>query len=380
MAEIALRRCTRCIMDTTDTAIEFDENGVCSNCRNYERAVALYGVPVETRKEALKSLVEEIKREGRHKEYDCVIGVSGGVDSTYVAYLVKKFGLRPLAVHMDNGWDSELAVSNIEKVLKKLDIDLLTRVLDWEEFKNLQVSFLKASVVDPEIPTDHAIRATLTHEAAHRNIQYVIYGTNLATEQIMPKSWKYGWDDWRFIRGLQKRFGKARLKTYPHISYPDLIYLFTLRRIKEVSILDYIDYNKEKALQILQDELDWRPYGGKHYESIYTRFSQGYIIYRKFNIDKRKAHLSTLIMSGQITREDALEQMKDPPYAGYMFEDDMEYVIKKLGLSEAEFQKIMETPLVQHTQYPNNEKIMKTIKRLQLPALARKLGLLPKRS
>lgn len=380
MTQKEYQMCTRCIMDTTDTGIVFDENGVCSNCRNYERAIALYGVPAEEQENALKRLVDEIKKAGKQKEYDCVIGVSGGVDSTYVAYMVKKLGLRPLAVHMDNGWNSELAVSNIEKVLNKLDIDLLTRVLDWEEFKDLQVSFLKASVVDPEIPTDHAIRSSLAHEAANRNIQYIIYGTNMSTEQILPKSWKYGWDDWRFIRGLQQRFGKVRLKAYPHISYLDMFYLYSIRRIKEISILDYINYNKEEALRVLKDELDWRPYGGKHYESIFTRFSQGYIIYHKFNIDKRKAHLSTLIMSGQITREEALEQMKSPPYAGYMLEEDMEYVLKKLMLTEAEFKKIMEIPLISYMQYPNNEWLMKTIKELQIPKIARKLGLLPKRN
>ena len=209
MIEREYQICTRCIMDTSDFNITFDENGVCSNCRDYERALGEYGIPPQERQRQLDELVTEIKTRGRNSEYDCIIGVSGGVDSTYVAYLVKELGLRPLAVHMDNGWDSELSVSNIEKALKKLDIDLLTKVLDWEEFKDLQLSFLKASVVDPEVPTDHAIRATLVREAAKRGIAYVISGANIATEQILPKSWSYGREDWRFIKALQKNIDCA---------------------------------------------------------------------------------------------------------------------------------------------------------------------------
>ena len=366
-------------MDTSDFNIKFDENGVCSNCRDYERALGEYGIPPQERQRQLDELVTEIKTRGRNSEYDCIIGVSGGVDSTYVAYLVKELGLRPLAVHMDNGWDSELSVSNIEKALKKLDIDLLTKVLDWEEFKDLQLSFLKASVVDPEVPTDHAIRATLVREAAKRGIAYVISGANIATEQILPKSWSYGREDWRFIKALQKRFGRVKLKDFPRLGYWDMFYFFVLRRIRETTILDYVDFQKHKALRVLEEKLDWRPYGGKHYESVYTRFNQGYIVYKKYGIDKRRAHLSTLVMSGQASRQEALEEMKKPPYSGYMLEEDMEYVLKKFGLSEEGFEELMSQPLKLHHEYPNNLELRKFIKSLNIHKFGQKIGIFPER-
>jgi len=207
--------------------------------------------------------------------YDCIIGVSGGVDSSYVAYVVRQLGLRPLAVHLDNGWDSELAVSNIKNFLNKLDIDLYTHVLDWEEFKQLQIAFLEASTPDSEVPTDHAIMAVLYKEAAKRNIQYIILGVNTVTEAIHAPRWSYGHNDWRYIKSVNRLFGKIKLKRFPHFSLFNLIYYSIIKRIKIVRILDFVNYKKQEAMRILQDELYWKPYGGKHYESIYTRFFQG---------------------------------------------------------------------------------------------------------
>ncbi len=370
--------CTRCIMDTSDPGIVFDEAGRCNHCRDYELVAQTQVPPPGQRQAALEQLVGEIKAAGHNRDYDCIIGVSGGVDSTYVAYLVKQLGLRPLAVHMDNGWDSELAVSNIEKVLKKLEIDLYTHVLDWEEFKDLQISFLKASVSDAEIPTDHAIHAVLYQQAARRNIKYILLGTNLVTEAILPVSWTFGIQDWRYINGVHRQFGSKSLKTFPHLGYWTLNYYYRqIKRIRQVSVLDYVDYSKREAIRVLTEVLGWRPYGGKHYESIYTRFFQGYILPTKFGIDKRRAHLSTLIMSGQITRDAALAEVRQPPYAGYMQEEDMDYVLKKLGFSEEEFRQIMALPIRTYHDYPNSLPLVKLTRTLNPGRWARFVGIKP---
>lgn len=348
--------CVRCIMDTSDPFIEFDAEGVCNHCHHYEMLSRNYLPSPEKRDELLNRLVAEIKAEGRGRDYDCIIGVSGGVDSTYVAYLVKKLGLRALAVHVDNGWDSELSSSNVEKSIERLGIDLQTVVLDWEEFKDLQIAFLKASTPDSEIPTDHAIFAVLYHEAAKRNIRYIVSGGNVVTEAILPGTWAYGYFDWRYIKNIQRRFGQVPLRSFPHINYWDrFIYYPLIKQIKIASLLDFVQYDKKAVQELLERELDWRPYGGKHYESVYTRFFQGYILPRKFGIDKRRAHLSTLILSGQISRAEALEEIHRSPYVGYALEEDLEYVLEKLGLTQDEFEQIMSLPVRSHKDYPTYE-------------------------
>jgi len=348
-------------MDTTDPVIGFNEKGVCNHCRNYEALLEKHFSTKLERQAELNRLVDEIKAKGKGQGYDCVIGVSGGVDSTFMAYTVKKLGLRPLAVHMDNGWDSELAVSNIEKFLKTLNIDLYTYVLDWEEFKDLQIAFLRASVSDGEIPTDHAIQGVLYKIASQKGISYILTGGNFVTEGILPVSWTYGVWDWKYIQSVHKRFSTIELKGYPHFDLWDWAYYSMVKRIKNVHILDYIPYVKKEAIQILEDELGWKYYGGKHYESIYTRFFQGYILPRKFNIDKRRAHLSTLIMSGQMTREEALEEISEPPYSEYIQEDDKKYVLKKLELTEGDFEKIMLLPVKTHLDYPTSEFVVRNL-------------------
>lgn len=354
--------CTRCIMDTTDPDIRFDAEGVCNHCHRYDSVSKTRLIPVEERDERLKALIDEIKAVGNGKPYDCVIGVSGGVDSTYVAWLVKKLGLRPLAVHLDNGWNSELAVANIEKTLNTLGIDLYTHVLNWEEFRNLQSSFLKASTPDGEVPTDHAIFALLYQLAAKHGLKHVITGTNVVSEAILPEKWGYGYFDWRYVKDVHKRFGTSRLSTYPHFSLIKLAYFVFVRRIRMVSILNYVNYDKAEAMDVLQNQLGWVYYGGKHYESIYTRFYQAYILPRKFKIDKRKAHYSNLVLSGQMTREEALEQMKLPVYPENLLEEDREYTIKKLGFSEAEFDAMMSAPTKTFEDYKTSHKIFETAK------------------
>jgi N-acetyl sugar amidotransferase len=344
--------CTRCVMDISDPQITFNEDGVCNHCRKYDLIMKSYPFTDPTsRKLELEKMITRIKKAGQGKPYDCIIGVSGGVDSTYLAYVAKQNGLRPLAIHLDNGWNSELSVHNIEKVLKKLDIDLYTHVLDWEEFRDLQLSFLKASVSDAEIPTDHAIGGILYRMSVKNNVSYILLGTNYATESGIPRSWTYGVSDWRYISAVHRQFGSKKLKTYSHFSLFDELYLKMIRGIKVFPILDYIPYVKEDVLRVLQNDLGWEYYGGKHYESIYTRFFQGYILPTKFNIDKRRAHFSSLIRSGQKNREEALKELESPTYPIDLQASDREYVIKKLGLNDKEFDDLMALPVKTYQDY-----------------------------
>ena len=351
-------------MDTTDPDITFDAAGVCSHCHRYERVARERVIPPGERKQRLDALVAEIRGAGAHKPYDCIIGVSGGVDSTYVAWLVKELGLRPLAVHLDNGWNSELAVANIEKALKTLGIDLYTHVIDWEEFRDLQVSFLKASTPDGEVPTDHAIFALLYELAAKHGVRHVITGTNVATEAVLPEKWGYGYFDWRYVKDVHRRFGTKRLSTYPHFSLARLFWYVFVKRIRLVSILNYVEYDKAAAMRLLQDKLGWVYYGGKHYESIYTRFYQAYVLPRKFDIDKRKAHLSTLVLSGQMTRDEALRTLEAPVHPERDLLQDRDYSTKKLGLGEEQFAAIMAAPNKTFHDYRTSRALFERAKKI----------------
>jgi N-acetyl sugar amidotransferase len=349
------RICTRCIMDTSDVEIVFDSEGVCNHCRHYDFLVRAMLPDDASRDKQLDQIVETVRRGGRGREYDCVIGVSGGVDSTYLAYLVKSMGLRPLAVHLDNGWNSTQAVTNIERTLTGLGIDLQTEVLDWEEFRDLQLAFLRASTPDSEIPTDHAINAALMRAALEHGVKYILLGSNISTEAIMPRTWSYGIRDWRYIRSVHDRFGSIPLRTFPHFSLMDLVLFKTVRRRREIHILNFVSYDKAAAMQTLEREVGWKPYGGKHHESVYTRFFQAYILPRKFGADKRRAHLSTLICGGQMTREQALQEIQQPICDPGLLRQDREFVIKKLGISEAEFERIMALPPRSFWEYPSYE-------------------------
>lgn len=352
--------CTRCVMDTSVSDIEFDDSGVCNYCRAASARLACEHFVGEAHAEKLEGLVSAIKRDGAGKQYDCIIGVSGGVDSSYTAYLVKrKYGLRPLAVHFDNGWNSELAVQNIERLLRELEIDLCTHVVEWDEFKDLQLAFLKASVANCEIPTDHAIVALMYGMAAKAGVRYIISGGNLATESIMPDVWMHDAKDLRFLKAIHRRFGTRPLKTFPTQGYLGLAWNVLARRIRYVGILNYVDYNKEDAVRILEDELGWRKYEAKHFESIYTRFFQGYLLPRKFNMDKRRPHLSSLIVSGQMTRVEALAELEGDPYNPKLADEDAEYIRQKFGLSAEEFGAIMDAPVRRSDDYPNSERLLR---------------------
>lgn len=351
-------------MDTTDPDIVFDQNGVCNHCHRYDRVAAQRLIPLDERDARLAALVDEIKAVGRGKDYDCVIGVSGGVDSTYVAHIVKKLGLRPLAIHLDNGWNSELAVANIEKTLNTLGIDLHTHVIDWEEFRDLQVSFLKASTPDGEVPTDHAIFALLYEMASKHGLKHVITGTNVVSEAILPEKWGYGYFDWTYVKDVHKRFGTSRLRTYPHFSLAKLFYYVFVRRIRLVSILNYVEYDKKQAMDVLQNDLGWVYYGGKHYESIYTRFYQAYVLPRKFDIDKRKAHYSNLVLSGQMTRDEALLALQEPVYPEKLLLEDRDYAVKKLNLTHAQLDEIVAGPNKTFLDYRTSHALFERAKKV----------------
>ena len=346
--------CTRCLMTTGVDPDLVIRDGECNHCRRYDLLLKARIVPEKQRQQYLQKLVAAIKHTGSNHEYDCIIGVSGGVDSTYVALKVVELGLRPLAVHVDNSWDSELAVSNIEKMLNKLSIDLQTVVLDLREFHDLQRAFLLASTPDVEIPSDHAIQAALWQHARQHNIKYIISGMNFATESISVPSWSYGHSDWRYIKDVHRKFGERRLKTYPHYSLRLLLWTTTVRRIRIVSILNYMNYDRDAAIEEIATHLDWTAYRGKHFESIYTRWAQGRLLPCKFGIDKRRGHLSDLVNSGQLTQSAALEQLDEEFYPERLARADEDLLKKKLGLSDAQLQDILNAPLASFKLFKNS--------------------------
>lgn len=348
------RMCVRCVMDTSDPEITFDQQGVCSHCARaawLQERLAAEGPPDQI----LAQRVAQIRSTGAKQEYDCLIGVSGGVDSTYTAWLVKSLGLRPLAVHFDGGWNSEAAVSNIEHLLKRLEIDLQTYVVDWEEMRDLQVAFFKASVANADIPQDHAFLAVLWRTAAQRGIRWIISGHNFATESILPRAWGYNARDLRHLRAIHRRFGSRRLRSYPTLSAVyDVAYCRVMLGIRTFPILDYVPYVKRDAMAFIERELGWRHYGGKHHESIFTRFFQAYYLPRKFGFDKRRAHLSSLIVSGQATRAEALQELEQEAVEPDRLREDLAFVLKKLRLTEAEWEAIMRAPVRTHRDFPSN--------------------------
>lgn len=343
--------CNRCVMDTTDPVIKFDNQGYCNYCTNYLEQNFTYSQDKELE---LQSIIEEIKEYGKDKKYDCLIGLSGGVDSTYVAYEVKRRGLRPLAIHLDNGWNSELAESNMKKCVEKLDIDLITYKVDWEEFKDIQKSFLKASIPGMEIPTDHALITILNKTAIENNIKYIINGSNNSSEYIMSPRWSEGEGqrDGLLVKNIQEKFGSKKFKTFPITTIWDNFKNKLKYKLTIINILNYIDYSKVKGKELIEKELDWVYYGGKHYESIYTRFTQAYIQPKKFNIDKRKAHHSNLICAGEMTREEALEDLGESAYPNdIMMEQDKQLFIKKLDMTEKDFEEMMKAPVKSYLDY-----------------------------
>jgi N-acetyl sugar amidotransferase len=337
-------------MDTTDPEIVFDETGVCNHCHDYDRKVASQVFSGKKGEQKLVSLVQDIKSSvPKHQKYNCLIGLSGGVDSSYVAYLVKEYGLSPLAFHLDNEWNDPISVKNITHITEKLGIDLVTKKVDWNEYRDLQLAFLYASVPDCEVPTDYALNTTFHELADLYSIRYIINGCNIRTESHLPRTWSQGHFDWKYIDSINKKFGHTELTSYTRTS-PVTLYTNAFRH-KVVSVLNYIDYNKKDAMRVLESRFGWNYYGGKHYESIYTRFYQGYILPKKFGFDKRKMHFSSLICSGEMNRAFALQELRKEPYPLEQQYDDLRTVCKKFGVSLKEFERIMNLPVKKFSDY-----------------------------
>lgn len=349
--------CTNCVMDTTDSLIEFDQDGVCNHCDFFkEKIEPVWFKNHEERKELLEQKVNEIKKYGKNKEYDCIIGLSGGVDSSYLAVKVAEYGLRPLVVHVDAGWNSELAVKNIEQIVSRLGFDLITHVIDWQEMKDLQLAFLRSNVANQDIPQDHAFFAALYNYAVSANIRYVISGYNYSTESIIPKEWGYNAMDARHLKSICNFFGAKKLRTFPLISFFNYYFYYPyVKKMQVVTPLNYMSYNKNEAIRFLEEEYGWKYYGGKHYESHWTRFFQSYYLPIKFGYDKRKAHLSSLILSNQMNRGEAIKELHNSFYDESTISNDILYVSKKLGISTDELENLISAPPRYYKEFPNNE-------------------------
>lgn len=347
--------CINCVMDRTDHFIRFNEEGVCNHCLDYKQMSQSWHLEQHIRNNDLIQLFDKIKAQGKNKQYDCIVGLSGGVDSSYIAYLVKEHGLRPLCVHLDNGWNSELAVANIHSIVNKLGFDLYTHVIDWDEFKDLQRSFFKADVVDIEVLSDHAIFGVIMQLAKKYKVKAILSGANIATEYVMPRSWVHRKQDLTNIRDIQKTYGSVKIKSFPQVSTLSHVFSMYVLKYKAYKPLNLIDYNKQAVKKLLQEKLGWRDYGGKHHESLFTKFYQAHILPVKFNIDKRKAHLSTLICSGQITKAEALEELKKPLYNPAELPQDFEFVCKKLDFTKDEMTAYLARPPRSHYEFKSDQ-------------------------
>lgn len=353
--------------------ITFNTNGVCSYCTDFEKMKGYtFGRSKSILNAELNKHLTKIKQRGKSKKYDCIIGLSGGVDSTYVAYLVKQLGLRALAVHFDNGWNSELAVKNIENIIAKTGFDLETYVVNWNEFKDLQRAYLKASVIDIEVLSDHMIAASLYRLCRKYNIKTIITGTNLANEFVIGRDWVYNKNDLTNIKNIHKKFGTVPLKTFPQLGFTKLFFLKWLFNFKSIDILNYLDYQKKNVKELIIKEFEWRDYGGKHYESTWTKFYQGYILPKKFGVDKRIAHLSNLILNGEITRAEAINELRNTSPLSKNEEAELEdYILKKLDFSKAEWDTILAAKPIPHENYGTEDsqlfvKCVKGITQLKL--------------
>ena len=352
--------CINCVMDTTDSMIEFDSDGVCDHCNTFDTQIKPGWRTDEVGAKALQCLVEKVKKKGARKDFDCIVGMSGGIDSSYLTYIAKeKLGLRPLVFHVDAGWNSQEAVNNIEKLVDKLDLDLYTEVIDWEEMKDLQLAFFKSGVSHIDTPQDHAFFATMYKFAEQHNVKYILTGANLSTECIRnPIEWMYYQSDSIQLRDIHKQFGINPLVNFPVTSIlHHKIYLPYIKGIKTVRPLNYIPYIKHEAIKLLIDKFGWQPYPQKHFESRFTRFYEGYWLPKKYGYDTRKVQFSSLIVTGQMSREEALDKLREPSYDESTITQDFEYIATKLGVTVEELQGYMDAPNKSYKDYKSQEQI-----------------------
>lgn len=353
-------------MDTSDPEITFDEQGVCSHCHEFDEITSKRWFPNTEGKQKLDAILNTIREQGKNKPYDCIIGLSGGVDSSYLALILKDYGLRPLVVHVDAGWNSELAVHNIEQIVKYCGYELHTHVMDWEEVRDLQVAYLKAGIANQDVVQDHAFFAALYHFAVNNGISYVISGGNIATESVFPKAWHHSAMDAINLRAIHKKHGTLPLKDYKTISFwKYYIYYPFIKKMRVIRPLNYLPYHKQEALKQLIEQIDYKEYGRKHGESRFTKFFQNHYLPTKFGIDKRRMHLSSQILSGEISRDVALVELAKPLYSSTELIDDMAYVAKKLGLSELELQSLTQPPGEHYSSYPSWDRYYQWLKKAQ---------------
>jgi len=347
-------------MDTTDSSIAFDINGICDHCGTFYTSIQPNWHPDEKGWAEILRISEKIKAAGAGKDFDCIIGMSGGVDSSYLTYLAKeKLGLRPLVFHVDAGWNSQIAVNNIEKLVDKLGLDLYTEVIDWEEMKDLQLAFFKSGVSHIDSPQDHAFFATMYKFAEKHKVRYILTGGNYSTECVRnPLEWMYYQSDSRQLRDIHRKFGTRPLKNYPvtNILWHKIILPY-VKGVKLIRPLDFMPYQKEQATQFLVDNFGYQRYAQKHFESRFTKFYEGYWLPKKFGYDTRKVQYSSLILTGQMTREEALEKLKTPAYDEEQIAHEFEYVATKLGISVDELQGYMDAPNKTYRDYKNQQSI-----------------------
>ena len=350
--------CTNCVMDTSDSVISFDETGMCDHCTSFYRDVKPNWHPNGRGRTELSKIVEKIKLDGKNRDFDCIMGVSGGADSSYMLHLaVTEFGLRPLVFHVDGGWNSQIAVNNIEVLINGLDLDLYTEVIDWPEMRDFQLAYFKAGIPNIDVPQDHAFIAALYNFADAHGIRYILNGFNFSTECVQrPLEFFYWGTDMAQIRDITSRFGTRRLENYPFSGIlRHKLYLRYVKRIQVVKPLNYLPYVKADAMKLLAGRYGWQPYSQKHFESRFTRFYEGYWLPRKFGFDTRRVEFSSLILNEQMARVEALELLKEPAISDEDARADFEYVAKKLGISNEELQSYMDAPNKTHKDYKNRE-------------------------
>lgn len=361
------RVCMNCVMDTTDPEISFDEEGVCNHCIEFKNVKSKNWFPTQEGSEKLAQLFSTMKKETKNKDYDCILGLSGGVDSSYLALKLFEYGIKPLVVHVDGGWNSELAVQNIENIVNHCGWHLHTIVIDWDEMKDLQLAYMKSSIANQDVPQDHAFFASLYHFATKFKINYVISGGNLATEGVFPESWHWSAMDAENLLAIHKKYGKIPLKKYKVISFLDLYFYYPfVRKMRTIRPLNYMPYVKSSALEELKEKVGYKEYKRKHGESVFTKFFQNYWLPYKFNFDKRRPHLSSLIVSGQMTRDEAINELEKPLYDEKELLEDKEYVAKKLGLTLGEFETILQMPKHDFSDFPNMKSKYLRMKKIQL--------------